>query len=113
MNFALDAGEAAGGRTYLLLGTASGVSPGISLPGNMVTLPVNWDDLTNLIVNHLNASLFTDFYGTLDSMGQMNAVFDTNGPVPGMAGYRVSFAYPLQGPPWNFASNPVNIDVVK
>jgi hypothetical protein len=115
IHFKLDAGLENGGRDYLVYGSISGNAPGTPLPGGKVFLPINWDVFTNIVadLNYPESVIFKGFYGTLDAAGHMNAAFDTGGPVPGMAGYRVSFAYPLQGPPWDFASNPVNIDVVK
>ena len=56
-----------------------------------------------------NNTFLNNFYGILDSGGESFANFDTNGTVPGMIGYTISFAYPLQGSPWDFASNPINI----
>ena len=33
------------------------------------------------------------------------------GPVPGTAGTVMHFAFALKGPPWDFASNPVDIKI--
>lgn len=116
VNFSLDAGPGNAGRTYLLLGSISGTAPGFYLPGNKNILHLNWDILTEIIAVIVNPSspVFVDFYGTLDSLGKATAAVDTNGPIPGVINLTASFAYPLEGPPypWDFASNPVNIDIV-
>jgi len=71
---------------------------------------LNWDPFTNVIIDLLNTSLFTDFYGTLDATGiaaaQMNML-----PFPGAAGLSLYFAFALIGP-CDFASNPVVIEIV-
>ncbi|MFH1998640.1 MAG: hypothetical protein ABIK28_03120 [Planctomycetota bacterium] len=41
--FNLDAGASHASRNYLILGSATGTSPGYPLPGGMATLPLNWD----------------------------------------------------------------------
>jgi hypothetical protein len=114
LNFKLNGGMENGGRNYLIFGSVSGTIPGTLLPGGNKILPMNWDYFTNIVanVNYPNSILFENFFGTLDPNGQMKAKFDTNGPVHGMAGYVVTFAYPLQGPPWDFASNPINVEVI-
>jgi len=40
VHFDLDAGVENAGRTYFLLGSLSGTSPGIPLPGGQATLPL-------------------------------------------------------------------------
>lgn len=114
LNFDLNGGVENAGRNYLIYGSASGSAPGTPLPGDLATLLLNWDSFTNIVanVNYPDSILFTGFYGTLDGAGHSTAVFNTNGPVPGMLGYVVTFAYPLQGPPWDFSSNPIHVEVV-
>lgn len=114
INFLLDGGPENAGRDYLIFGSLSGTAPGTHLPGKLIKLPLNWDAFTTAVaeVCYPNSVFFTDFYGTLDGSGRSAAVFDTNGPVLGMLGYVMSFAYPLQGPPWDFVSSPINVEVV-
>jgi hypothetical protein len=102
------------GRHYMIFGSISGTVPGTALPGGMKNLPINWDAFTEVVanMNYPDSILFEKFYGTLDGNGDSQAVFNTNGPVPGTLGIVVSFAYPLMGPPWDFASNPVNVEIV-
>ncbi len=110
----LDAGLSNGGRNYMLFGTVSGTAPGLDLPGGDLFLPINWDLFTNIVadLNYPRSIIFKDFYGKMDNAGKMNALFNTNGPVPGMKGYVVSFAYSLHGAPWDYVSNPINIEIV-
>lgn len=114
IQFELDGGPQNAGRDYLILGSLSGKVPGTVLPGGAGTVPLNWDYFTDIVVMFSipGSVVFTDFYGTLDSSGLMKAVFDTNGPLPGLLGLTFSFAYVLQGPPWDFASNPIDVEVV-
>ena len=52
------------------------------------------------------------FLGILDPTGNGAAIFNTLGPMPpGMAGTTMSFAYALNMP-WDFVSNPVNIEII-
>ena len=99
----------------MIFGSVSGTAPGIEWPGGERYLPINWDMLTTIVcdVNYPRSIIFGDFYGCMDIQGKHSALFDTNGPVPGMNGYVISFAYALQGTPWDFASNPINIEVIQ
>jgi len=109
VNFTLYASPENSGRSYILLGTVSGVSPGIVLPGGLSTLPLNFDIFTMLIAANLNSPMFHDFMGVLDAKGGAAATLNTFGPLPsGMVGVTLSFAYALNKP-WDFASNPVEI----
>ena len=108
----LDAGPARAGRTYYLLGSASGTSPGMPLRGGLVTLPLNRDWYMNRILSQLNGPSFSGFLGTLDGAGQATATFDTLGPLPpSMVGMRLDFAYLLKGP-FDFVSNPVPVVII-
>jgi hypothetical protein len=67
-----------------------------------------------MILIMLGSPVFQNFLGTLDGMGQANAVFDTLGPVdPALVGLEAHFAFVL-GPPtaWDFASNAIQVDFV-
>ncbi|MEW6742360.1 MAG: C25 family cysteine peptidase [Planctomycetota bacterium] len=110
VHMSLDAGGANGNRTYLVLGSVTGTSPGFSLPGG-THVPLNWDIFTSLIVSHLSSPAFAGFYGPLDGTGQGAAVFDTVGPVdPIVVGIQMHFAYLLAFPPaFDFVSNPIAI----
>ena len=109
-NFFLDAGVANASRGYILLGSISGTEPGLPLPGNQATLPLNWDVFMSFVLNNLNSSWFFDFMGTLDSEGRATAHLDL-GPLSGITGLKFCFAYLLQSP-YDFVSNALIFDVV-
>lgn len=71
VSFILERGETAAGRIYLLLGSASGISPGIPL--GTLTLPLVLDTYTLLTLNSANAGPFTDTLGALDKAGTTRA----------------------------------------
>ena len=95
---------------YILLGGITGTTPGIPLPGGMVVLPVNWDLFTNIVIQLVNTPIFQNFMGVLDGQGSGAAQLNL-GPVPGFAGTKLYFAYAMNNP-WDFASNPVMIEIV-
>jgi hypothetical protein len=68
---------------YLVAWTASGTTPGLPLaPG--VTLPLNFDPLTQFGLDHLNGPMFGGFLGLLDALGRGQATFTLppNLPLP-------------------------------
>jgi hypothetical protein len=76
------------------------------------TLPLNWDLFTGFIVLAANGPFFPNFLGTLDGTGNASAQFDTLGPLPqGSEAFSLVFAYALNAP-WDFASNPVMVDII-
>ncbi|MHC4944308.1 MAG: right-handed parallel beta-helix repeat-containing protein [Planctomycetota bacterium] len=98
-------------RQYILLATASGTSPGYTLPGGLATLPLNWDWLTDIVLQMINTPVFHKFMGTLEFYyGSADALLYT-GPLPGAAGLVMHFAYALNKP-WDYASNTVRIEIV-
>lgn len=111
INFSLDAGPSHGNRPYLLLGSLSGVEPGVPLPGGAATLPLNWDLFTNLVALNANTPIFSNFHGTLDPSGTAMAQFNTFGPLPPeLTGFQLSFAFMLFAPT-DFASNGVPVEI--
>jgi hypothetical protein len=91
------------------LGSVSGTAPGTTLPGGLI-LPLNWDVFTDVVFILLNTPVFHCFYGTLDAAGSAEAQV-TSGPIPGFAGTILYFAYCLNSP-FDFVSNPVEIEIV-
>ena len=111
VNFTLNAGVNNAGRIYILLGGYTGTEPGTPLPGGYVTLPLNWDHLTDRICGSLNTYTFTDFLGVLDENGTATAQLNVVGPLGcGFTG-PLYFAYALNNP-WNFVSNYVVVEIV-
>ena len=109
ISFYLDAGASNAGRNYIILGSVTGTEPGTPLPGGKATLPLNWDNFTNVIINMVNSPLFTNFQGKLDGQGNGTAQLNLP-PVPGTAGLTMYYAFALNNP-WDFASNPVGIEI--
>lgn len=104
--FTLFAGAAGAGRDYLLLGSASGTSPGTTLPGGAAVLPLNYDSFTELVLMLLNTPVFSNFMGTLDGQGLAQAQLATPGPMPpSVEGLTLHFAFALKNP-WDTVSNP-------
>ena len=90
----------------MLFGSLSGHAPGITLPGG-TNLPINWDFFTSLLII-LNPVGFAGYLD--DDFGSSFAqlvfpIFDPPGELT------MTFAYALQGPPWDFASNAVLIEL--
>jgi hypothetical protein len=111
VNFNLNAGVDQANRDYFLLASASGTEPGTQLPGGTTVLPLNWDAVTDLMIVLANGPIAVGFSGTLDNEGLGSATLDT-GPLPGSTvGSIVSFAYLLYYP-FDYVSNPVNIDII-
>jgi len=108
-NFTMIAGPDNANRSYILLGNLSGTSPGTSLPGGLVIMPINWDFFTNLVIRYINSSVFQNFLGQLDVNGIGAATL--NLPYTGWAGTTLYFSYAMNNP-WDFASNPVAIEIV-
>jgi len=108
-NFSLSAGAANMNRSYIIMGSVTGTSPGIPLPSGGAVLPLNWDIFTDYVILLANSPVFLNFINTLDGSGESAAKMDI-GPIPGAAGLTMQFAYALAGP-LNFASNPVGIEI--
>jgi hypothetical protein len=111
VNFSLEAGSKEANRNYLILGSATGTEPGIGLPGGLATLPLTWDPFTELALSLTNTAIFSNFAGSLDASGQGFATLHAPSLPPGSAGWVLYFAYCLNQP-FDFASNPVAIEIV-
>jgi hypothetical protein len=92
-------------------GSLSGTSPGTLLPGGTAVLPLNWDSFTETVKNLLNSTISENFYSQLNGEGCAEASFNLPMAPLGAAGLRISFAYGIMKP-WDFASNPVTIEIV-
>jgi len=98
-------------RKYILLGNATGTSPGTAIPNNII-LPLNWDSVTNFFITMIGSPVLIDFVGSLDGVGKAKAKLDTLGVLPGgSVGMVFNFAFLLYKP-FDFASNPVSITIV-
>jgi hypothetical protein len=91
---------------YMLLAGASGTHPGTVLPSG-VEMPLNFDNLTTLVMANLNNFVFQNFLGNLDASGEAVATFSTNGLTPfnpHMAGTKLYFSAVI-GKKFEFATN--------
>ncbi|MFH2002786.1 MAG: sialidase family protein [Planctomycetota bacterium] len=111
ITYFLKAGSSNGGRNYLLLGSATGTTPGMPLPGGHVTFPLNWDAFTDLIIDCLNCPLVYHFYYHLSPLGECLAQLNAPPLDPSYVGLELYFAYCLNNP-FDFVSNPVTITIV-
>jgi len=110
VNFYLNARISNRLRHYIILGSLSGISPGIPLPGGLATLPVAYDLFTNIMMDKLNGPIFSNFLGGLSGGGQSIAQLSIPS-IPGATGLKFYFAFALNSP-WDFASNPVTVTIV-
>jgi hypothetical protein len=109
-NFTLDADASQAGRSYLLLGTVSGRTPGVPLPKNGEILPIEWDIFTNLVIGNANTPALVNFLGSLDPAGQAAAQLNLGPLDPSVAGLVMTFAFLLQGiPDWDYVSNGADV----
>jgi hypothetical protein len=111
IDLSLNAGAGRGNRTYLLLGTLSGVTPGMSLPGGYTVLPLNWDPFTDIVLSFLNTPVFSGFLGSLDGQGSAGAQINAPALPPSAVGIEMHYAYCLNSP-FDFASNHREIEIV-
>ena len=112
VNLSLEAGNDNANKDYLIFGSVTGTNPGISMGGDVV-LPINWDIFTNVVIGFTNSLFFQNFMSQLDYNGENSAKLNVP-PIPGFAGTTMFFAYALVDNygKWNFASNPVEIEIV-
>ncbi|MBM3984713.1 MAG: exo-alpha-sialidase [Planctomycetes bacterium] len=85
VTFLVNVGPNHGGKTYVLVATGSGTSPGSTVNG--VHVPINFDFWTNLSITLFNTAVFPNSLGTLDATGSTFPGFNTLGPFnPALAG---------------------------
>lgn len=100
-------------RQYIILGSYDSAStPGWPLPGGLVTLPLNRDWFTNLVVIPLmNSSIFDKFMGNTNLGGQASPQLNVPPLPPGFVGEVMYFAYCLAGP-FDYVSNRIAFTIV-
>lgn len=93
VRFDLLGGSVRGGEIHFLLGSASGVTPG--LPFQNVTLPLNLDYLFCAMAQMPNNGMFQNTLGILNGTGtaQSQIVVQAGLIPPQLAGLRLDFAY--------------------
>jgi len=110
-NFTLYPGTSHSFRQYAILGSYSGTDPGWPLPGGLVTLPLNRDWFTNMVLGLLNSGYFANFMGTIKLSGQATAQLVVPPLPPGYVGELFYFAG-LLADPFDFVTNPITIEIV-
>lgn len=111
IHFTIDCADDQAGRTYLLLLSGSGTSPGT--PVGSITIPLNVDNYTRYCFANRNNAVFQDFQGVLDAQGNATAAFNVpRAPIPSLIGKTLSFAWVTLAP-LDFASNPASVRFVE
>jgi hypothetical protein len=110
-DFVLQGGPSRAGRGYLLLASASGSAPGVTVaPG--VVLPLNPDPVLFWTLDLAVQGLLPGFLGLLDGQGRQRASLAVPpGVVSFLQGGTLTFAYALLDPV-DFASNPVPVSIL-
>ena len=82
------------GQLYLLLGSASGTSPGTPL-GSGITLPLNVDAYTLTVAQFAGSGLFPGTVGTIDAEGRASGAINLPAGLSGAAlvGLSLDHAY--------------------
>lgn len=102
VNFKLNGTAANAGRNYALVAGVSGTA-GFALPGGLI-VPVTYDFVTNYLIS------IKWGMGTLDGMGKSKESIK----IPRFTHANdiiIDFAFFLEGPPWDFVSNGVEVMV--
>ena len=88
----LEAGVAHANEVYMLLGSASGTSPGVPTPAGV--LPLAFDAYTNITLASPNSVILSGSFSTLDATGGAQAVFTLPpGMNPALAGAVIHHAF--------------------
>lgn len=110
----LDAGPAQAGDAYFLVGSMSGVTPGVDLGGSVLPLVV--DAYSVLSLESSGSAPFLGFAGTLDVNGGAGATFSLGaGGSAALVGKVLYHAYACLDPvtfTFDFASNPAAIELL-
>ena len=110
----LDAGIQRAGDLYLVLGSLSGITPGISF-GNL-HLNLNWDAYSTYTYLNPNTAVLSSTFGSLDSLGKANASINLPaGLDPALVGMQAVHAFvavDLNTLIPSLASNPVSMDLL-
>lgn len=106
----LSAGAQHAGKLYWMLGTVSGISPG--LPFSVGTLPLNPDAYFLMAYQYPNISPFLNFRFTLDAAGRAESFWQPLPGYPEVVGLRFDHAYAVIGPMGvEFVSNSVPLTI--
>ena len=107
VNFDIRAGIEHAGRTYYLVPTSSGTSPGTWLPGGRL-FPINLDFFSDWPFQATTQGFFPGFIGLLDADGNASATMNVPA-TPGQPPYLTHYAFILSYP-WEFFSDAIAIE---
>jgi len=108
------AGSARGGDAYLVLGSASGTSPGVSLQAKL--LPLNPDGYFNAMLTQPNSGPFEATFGVLDTFGRGRASLMLPAGLTVLEGWHLDhafFAFDRKTLNVSWASNAVPLDLIR
>ncbi|MHC4263125.1 MAG: hypothetical protein ACYSWX_11420, partial [Planctomycetota bacterium] len=102
-----------GNRTYFVLGSSSGTTPGIILDGVLVPL-VAADAYFSFIVSSPNVAPFINTLGSLSPVATATAAIEVPAGASSLAGVTLDHAYIVFGNNLEvaYASNAVSLDLV-
>ena len=104
VDFSLAGGPALGNLGYLLAGSLSGTTPGLSL-GNVV-LPLNLDAVTGMLLAGIGSPALPGFLGVLSADGDAFAALDTTVVVPAaLLGLTLDFAWLTTAQPYRVSES--------
>jgi plastocyanin len=111
-NFQLDGGASSAGLFHLLVGSATGTSPGLTLDGQL--LPLNFDSYLVFSLQNAGGPIYPGTTGFLDGSGQATAAIVLPGGLnPGLVGSVLDHAWAGldlgAGGIVKFTSNPVSL----
>ena len=102
------------GELYLVIGSASGTEPGVSVAGS--TIPLNLDWYSTLMLTQPNVAPFLNTFGTIDPWGYAVANIDLPGGSPAsLVGLHLHHAFVLIDPltgDLTHVSNTTTLDIV-
>jgi len=111
-DFILDAGPTHAGDIYLVLGSASGTSPGTPVGAGLI-LPLNYDGYTLFTINATNLPPLLNTFGSLDAAGTAQAQISLPPATsPSLAGLTLHHAFGTLGASGTFVSNAVSLSLV-
>ncbi len=113
-SLSLAAGASLAGESYWILGSISGMAPG--LPLGAFTLPVNLDAYTLVTLTEPNAGALVDTLGTLDGTGKASAAITlppaSNPNWAGLSLHHAFFAFDFGAAEVLSVSNAVQLDLL-
>ena len=97
VNFVLDGGAASAGNPYIMVGSATGTSPGVWVDG--LKLNLTYDAFTVYMLTHPNTPPYSGTFGVLDGVGTGSASLSVApGANPSLVGTTLYHAFAVLSP---------------